>query len=102
MRSLTRLLFADSASRTCECDGVLGSTSIKTQKRPRGRPKQNANPIHEPMSIQSTPSQRLQEAVETWNCAKALGVRSTYEKDVISQLRKSKRLLILEDGNSMR
>lgn len=45
--------------------GALRSTSNKTQKRPRGRPKQIANSLPVPMSILTTPSQKQQEAVET-------------------------------------
>lgn len=82
--------------------GAVGSTSNKTQKRPRGRPKRNTSSLPDLSFVLSTPSQRQQEAVETWNCAKTLGVRSTNEKDIISQLRKSKRLMSLEDGNLMR
>lgn len=68
-----------------------------TQRRPRGRPKRNATSLPEPLYIQATPSPRQQEAVQTWKCGKTVGVRSTKEKEVISQLRKSKRLMLLED-----
>ncbi|CAO2837752.1 unnamed protein product [Amaranthus hypochondriacus] len=78
----------------------LGSNSHRILKRPRGRPKRLVNSLTEPLYVQSTPSCRQKEAVETWNNGKSVGVRSTKEEEVISQLRKSKRLMILEDGNS--
>lgn len=85
-------------------DIIFGSRSVMAinsvpQKRPRGRPKRIANSFPEPLYVQSTPSERHREAMETWNTAKLLGVRSANEKAVISELRKSKRLLVLEDCN---
>lgn len=77
---------------------TLGSNENNSQRRPRGRPKRNANSLPEPLYIQSTPSPRQQEAVKTWNSGKTVGVRSRKEKEVISQLRKSRRLMLLEDG----
>ncbi|CAO2834919.1 unnamed protein product [Amaranthus hypochondriacus] len=78
---------------------TLGSNISNTQKRQRGRPKRIMNSLPEPLYVQSTPSPRELEAVETWNSGKTVGVRSKKEKEVISRLRKSKRLLLLEDDN---
>ncbi|CAO2827526.1 unnamed protein product [Amaranthus hypochondriacus] len=68
------------------------------QKRPKGRPKRIGQSLPEPLLVQSTPSNSQQEAVETWNTAKRIGVNSRDDGAVISALRKSKRLLALEES----
>lgn len=77
---------------------MLASVSL-TQKRPRGRPKRIVQSLPEPLFVPSTPSTSQLVAIETWNTAKVLGVKSSNEKAVISALRKSKRLLVLEENN---
>ncbi|CAO2814154.1 unnamed protein product [Amaranthus hypochondriacus] len=67
------------------------------QKRPRGRPKRIVHSLPEPLFVPSTPSKSNLEALEIWNTAKLLGVKSSNEGAVISALRKSKRVLVLEE-----
>ncbi|CAO2820802.1 unnamed protein product [Amaranthus hypochondriacus] len=69
------------------------------QKRPRGRPKRVVQSLPEPLLVPSTPSNSTLEAMETWDTAKRLGVKASNEGAVISALRKSKRLLVLEEMN---
>ncbi|CAO2817543.1 unnamed protein product [Amaranthus hypochondriacus] len=78
---------------------ALMSSNSLTQKRPRGRPKRIVHSLPEPLRVLSTPSKSNSEAIETWNTAKHLGVKSTNEAAVISQLRKSKRLLLMEENS---
>ncbi|CAO2832752.1 unnamed protein product [Amaranthus hypochondriacus] len=70
------------------------------QKRPRGRPKRTVHSLPEPLCVPSTPTNCNQEAIETWNTAKLLGIKTNDEVTVLSALRKSKRLLILEGNNT--
>lgn len=77
----------------------LRISSSLPQKRPRGRPKRTTYSLPEPLYVPSTPSKSELEAMETWNIAKLLGVKSPNERAVISALRKSKRLLVLEENN---
>ncbi|CAO2835012.1 unnamed protein product [Amaranthus hypochondriacus] len=79
---------------------MMTSNSVP-QKRPRGRPKKIVHSLPEPLFVPSTPLKSSIEAIETWNTAKLLGIKSSNEAAVISQLRKSKRLLVLEENNPM-
>lgn len=69
-----------------------------TQKRLRGRPKRNACSLPIPLYIPPSPSVSNDEAHETWNVAKSLGVNASDEEAVIRELRKSKRLQKLEEN----
>ncbi|CAO2834642.1 unnamed protein product [Amaranthus hypochondriacus] len=69
-------------------------------KRLRGRPKRKVvHSLPDPLFVPSTPGSREDEAVETWNTAKRVDVKSSNEGAVISALRRSKRLLIMEEQN---
>ncbi|CAO2830972.1 unnamed protein product [Amaranthus hypochondriacus] len=81
----------------CEGLNMMPSNSAPS-KRPRGRPKRNVHSLPEPLFVPSTPSNRDNEVVETWNTARLLGIKSSNEGAAISALRKSKRLLILEEN----
>ncbi|CAO2827668.1 unnamed protein product [Amaranthus hypochondriacus] len=64
-------------------------------KRPRGRPKkqasiQTSNQLQQPMNVE--------EAQNTWMVAKAIGISSNDDEMVIAKLRKSKRMLSLEEA----
>ncbi|CAO2826296.1 unnamed protein product [Amaranthus hypochondriacus] len=86
------------ASVECSLPTHTATKSIQ-QKRPRGRPKRNACSLPEPLFVPSTPSKSNLEAIETWSTAKLLGVTASNEQAVISELRKSKRLLVLEEND---
>ncbi|CAO2837655.1 unnamed protein product [Amaranthus hypochondriacus] len=73
---------------------VASPTMVMSSKRPRGRPKKKN--IQTPIVVYSPPLNLL-EARETWNLAKALGVKAPDEEAVISELRKSKRIMALEN-----
>ena len=65
-------------------------------RRPRGRPKKSNQPslcTPKPPSI----SMGSVEAQQSWETAKLLGISSNDEKAVIAEIRKSKRILIMED-----
>ncbi|CAO2838004.1 unnamed protein product [Amaranthus hypochondriacus] len=70
------------------------------KKRPKGRPKKRACSIPEPLFVPSTPISSTNEAENTWSTAKQLEVSTNYEGAVISALRKSKRLQLLERNNA--
>ena len=73
-------------------DGSIGSHF----RRPRGRPKKSNQPslcTTKPPSI----SKGASEAHQSWETAKLLGISSIDEKAVITEIRKSKRILIMED-----
>ncbi|CAO2840934.1 unnamed protein product [Amaranthus hypochondriacus] len=73
-----------------------GCSSRKT----RGRPKR-INPSTPSTNSTANPySVSLLEAQETWKMAKKLGVTSEDENEVISQLRRSKRILNMEEACS--
>ena len=65
-------------------------------RRPRGRPKKsNQTSVCTP-----TPplvSKAFDEAQQSWETAKLLGIASNDERAVIAEIRKSKRILIMED-----
>lgn len=86
------------ASVECSLPTQTATKSIP-QKKPRGRPKRNACSLPEPLFVPSTPSKSNLEALETWNTAKLLGVTASNEQAVVSELRKSKRLLVLEEND---
>ncbi|CAO2832354.1 unnamed protein product [Amaranthus hypochondriacus] len=66
-------------------------------KRPRGKPKKNTNPRRDPSCLVSSPSKSLVEAEKTWYTAKLLGVSAEAEEAVVRELRKSKRLQLLDE-----
>lgn len=68
-------------------------------KRTRGRPKRMAYSLPDTLSVLSTPSFCAPEATETWNTAKTLGISTHDESTVIEELRRSKRIQLLEDSN---
>ncbi|CAO2824985.1 unnamed protein product [Amaranthus hypochondriacus] len=70
-------------------------------KKPRGRPKRVACSLPVPLFVPSTPSNSDFEAQKTWDTAKALGITARNEKAVLSHLRKSKRLLAMEESNPL-
>ena len=68
--------------------------ALSQAKTPRGRPKKKINQKH----VSPIPSlSDSNEALNTWHTAKLLGISSSDEGAVISALRKSKRLLIMDD-----
>lgn len=62
-------------------------------KRPHGRPKKSQTPRPNNGRLGD------EEANETWKVAKALGINAFDEEAVIAELRKSKRLQLLEGNN---
>ena len=76
----------------------VDTTSLSRQtKNPRGRPRKNRTQQQCDTPIPPLSKSYL-EAMDTWNTAKLLGISSSEKDAVISCLRKSKRLLIM-DGN---
>ncbi|CAO2832436.1 unnamed protein product [Amaranthus hypochondriacus] len=72
---------------------------VALNKKPRGRPKKIACSLPAPLFVHATPSKSTCEALETWNTTKLLGVTSSDEGAVIAELRKSKRLMVMEENN---
>ena len=70
------------------------STPMSTTRpsRPRGRPRKHPYQHNQP----EIPSHGILEARKTWETAQLLGISSYEEETVLSGLRKSKRILILE------
>lgn len=68
-------------------------------KRPRGRPKRIACSLPDTLSVPSTPSFCTPEAIETWKTAKLLGISALDESAVMEELRRSKRIQLLEESN---
>ena len=89
-------------SQSSQLDMVLTDRDISNPthnqpKTPRGRPRKKRNQQYEsPLPYFSNSSL---EALNTWNTAKLLGISSSDEVAVVSGLRKSKRLQIM-DGKS--
>ncbi|CAO2834710.1 unnamed protein product [Amaranthus hypochondriacus] len=82
-------------------ENVMVKLKSISQKRPKGRPKRIVQSLPEPLLIQSSPLNSQDEAVETWNTAKRIGVKANDEGAVISALRKSKRLMALEESGHL-
>ncbi|CAO2834917.1 unnamed protein product [Amaranthus hypochondriacus] len=72
-------------------------TNGRSHKRARGRPKRVAQSLPEPLYVPSTPTNGIREPIETWNTVKRLGVRTPNDGVVVSALRRSRRLLALDD-----
>ncbi|CAO2837722.1 unnamed protein product [Amaranthus hypochondriacus] len=67
---------------------------VSTMKA-RGRPKKQSS---HPAGILSHAQRGFEEAQNTWNAVKMLGFYSNDEEGMISKLRKSKRVAIIEKG----
>lgn len=76
----------------------LSAVKSTTNKRPRGRPKRVGSSLPVPLSVRSTPSEHSIEAVDTWNTGKRIGLATRNENTIISEIRKSKRIQIMEEG----
>lgn len=76
-------------------EGTMG------QKR-RGRPKRIGNSLPIPLSVQSTPTQYSIEALETWKALRTVGATTPNDGEMISELRKSKRIQHMEARNRAR
>ena len=82
------------------CEGLelcydKSSSLCSQSKKTRGRPKKKKN--QNQCDMQTTPlSKSYLEALDTWNTAKLIDISSTEESVVISGLRKSKRLMIMD------
>ena len=63
---------------------IMSPSRVIRSSRPRGRPKKSSDP-------------GLVEASKTWETAKMLGITVDDENAVLSGLRKSKRILLLEE-----
>lgn len=68
-------------------------------KRPRGRPKKSSMPLCVPQTVCQDPHNSLLEVDTTWNTAKLIGIKALNEEAVIAELRKSRRLMVLEEQN---
>ena len=71
-------------SRQVQTSPIISPLRANKSSRPRGRPKKSSDP-------------GLIEASKTWEIAKTLGITVDDENAVLLGLRKSKRILILED-----
>ncbi|CAO2813870.1 unnamed protein product [Amaranthus hypochondriacus] len=67
------------------------------QRTKRGRPKRLAQSVPEPLYVPSTPPNSSLEAKDTWHTVRQIGVKSRNEKAMISAIRRSKRLLVMEE-----
>lgn len=79
--------------------GIEGEENILVTpvSRPRGRPKRATLLHRNALSANQAPTTSLLEAETTWNLAKSLGIKSANEEAVLVELRKSKRLMMLEE-----
>ncbi|CAO2817552.1 unnamed protein product [Amaranthus hypochondriacus] len=93
------LSMADGGSKGANGQYVNGGMETNA-KKPRGRPKRFASSLPDTLSVPSTPSICSSEAIETWQTAKMLGVSAPDERAVIEELRKSKRIQVLEAKNT--
>lgn len=75
------------------------SEHTTSKRKPRGRPKKFACSLLIPLFVPSTPSTSLKEAKDTWNIAKSIGISALNEGEVIAELRKSKRIMALEEDD---
>ena len=84
------VVLADSCN-SCQYLSSPLSTPIMGNKssRPRGRPKKSSN--HQTPLVNG-----MIEARKTWETAQLLGISANDEEAVLSDLRKSKRILIME------
>ena len=74
-------------------------TVVSSSKRPRGRPKKKVRVSSNPntCALHPPPVQNSSvEAINTWNAAKMIGISSTEEAMVLSGIRKSRRLMIMD------
>lgn len=85
-------------ARVVPCLQCLSEQPI-SKRKPRGKPKRTTCSLPNPLYVPSTPSKCMIEAKETWNVAKSLGITASNEEEVISELRKSKRIMALERNN---
>lgn len=74
------------------------TTNSIPQKRSRGRLRRVCQSLPEPLWVPATPQTTPNEASNTWNVGKRLGVSTKDDGKVLTALRKSKRLQLLE-GN---
>ncbi|CAO2816011.1 unnamed protein product [Amaranthus hypochondriacus] len=74
-----------------DAQGVANSNMGEPSKRPRGRPKNSLCSLPS-----ASPLKHFDEARETLNTAKLLGVSSGDEDVVLKEIRKAKRLLFME------
>ena len=85
-------------SHTCEGQDVLCDDTSSSRSKPRNsrvRPRNKSNQQQCDMQV-PTLSKSCLETLDTWNTAKLLGISSSDEGAVITGLRKSKRLLIVD------
>ena len=73
------------------------STIGQSSKRPRARPKNTKPPISCSPQSNTQNADSLREAHETWNTARILSISSNDKGAAIARIRKSKRLLLLEE-----
>ena len=86
---------------TMLCEEIANSNGLTPQmsrKKQHGRPRKVTHTPCEPLIATKQASNSRMEAHRTWETAKLLGITSNDENAVISGLRKSKRILFLEDG----
>ncbi|CAO2821105.1 unnamed protein product [Amaranthus hypochondriacus] len=69
-----------------------------TCKKSRGRPKRVGNSLPATLSVESTPSSCSVEAADTWGTGKRLGLATRNDDSLVSELRKSKRIQIMEES----
>ncbi|CAO2830673.1 unnamed protein product [Amaranthus hypochondriacus] len=84
-------------SQGVSADGGLHiSRATNPGRRPRGRPKRTACSLPDTLSVPSTPLMDSLEANNTWHTATKLGVGCRSVSAVHEELRRSKRIQVLE------
>ncbi|CAO2830779.1 unnamed protein product [Amaranthus hypochondriacus] len=73
------------------------SLMVTPARRPRGRPKKANLPLRDTQSAGQILPKSHFEAVDTWNMAKTLGIKAVDEEAVITELRRSKRLMVMDE-----
>ena len=92
------LLIKDAVQEVVQKTQLASDLSCQ-RKNPRGRPRKRTKNLCEYLVTSPSSSQSCKEALNTWNTEKTLGISAIDEKAVLSGLRKSKTLMIL-DGKS--
>jgi AT-hook transcription factor len=83
-----------------ECLMTSAPIQVSMGKRQRGRPRKHTVIQPSAQGPSSVPLDAHVEAMNTWNVAKSFGISCAEDTKVLHEIRKSKRLLLLEANDS--
>lgn len=87
----------DEANNENTSETDTGSNDSSPPKiKQRGRPRRVVSSLPEPLVVPETPQTSQNEVLDTWNTAKKVGVSARNEGAVLTALRKSRRIQMLE------